>query len=722
MLSGTTRNKWLFVTHLSVQSRCDSPSWESQSVTLRMEKMVSAFGSVVYPAFSDKPQHAFQWSKLSPVGPVASVILLFPSSLLSFPFSASSPFSRQTNARTQNHTRNSPSVYTYTGPRTHATGESHGQPSMRTAVLQSMRLPWVSLQAHIRDLQAALSSSSEKYGHATLACLSDNGAAQVMSFVAYNAASCALRAVSPQMRLLAETLTSQPGENDLFSGVQAQGQRMVHLLALQPSASSVVPPVCIRSLWWVQRCPLPVVLTVADVHGDVLCLLSDAVRRRVTELRVRLGTFTAGGCVNSSAAHGDDAAAPLSETCHGVLSALPTFVHLAVLRIEHATEVGGVREGADVVQRAFRLTAAVPLCEVTVARWAALRSFVTLAASPCLRQLTAVRCGVESLRGLSSCAQLTKLEFLSCRQLRDVSDLCDVPQLEHLIARGCALQSLEGVNRWPSLTLLDITNNKPLRDLGGLAGAPCLARLIAPHCNLQNIRDLGSCPSLVEVDISNNNVPDLLALAGAPCLKKVVAARCSLRSLEGLGRCPLLIEVDVHSNGTLRNLHGVVGAPQLTSMIADRCGLDSVGDLWSCPQLRHLNVGWNVHLQDLRGIAGAPALETLSARSCALHHLDQLGTCPMLREVDVSFNVPLRDLDGLAEAARLTKITATSCRLEQANSLGSCPQLQEVFLQYNDHLEDVSGLAACSHLTEVNVVHCRWIDTVPVRADVKVVR
>ena len=123
--------------------------------------------------------------------------------------------------------------------------------------------------------------------------LCEDGVAQVMNFSDapdYSITKYVLRAVSPQMRLCTELLYIYPWLNDEDrSRAQAEEQRGLVYDMVAGSRSQHQPSFA-SSLWWADRCGLPLVLDVDNTRDDVLALLPERLRCRVLTLRVKVQT------------------------------------------------------------------------------------------------------------------------------------------------------------------------------------------------------------------------------------------------------------------------------------------------------------------------------------------------------------------------------------------------------------------------------------------------
>ncbi|KAL7698335.1 hypothetical protein NQL31_001438 [Lotmaria passim] len=129
--------------------------------------------------------------------------------------------------------------------------------------------------AFAKDLNAALSTSTSYEPQTALSMLCEDGVAQVMSFSdppKCSVTADVLRAVSPQMRLCTELLYSYEWLNDDDRNrVEMDDQRGL-VYDMVAGSRSQDQPSSASSLWWADRCGLPLVLDVDNTCDDVLAL------------------------------------------------------------------------------------------------------------------------------------------------------------------------------------------------------------------------------------------------------------------------------------------------------------------------------------------------------------------------------------------------------------------------------------------------------------------
>ncbi|KPA81922.1 hypothetical protein ABB37_04161 [Leptomonas pyrrhocoris] len=310
-----------------------------------------------------------------------------------------------------------------------------------------------------------------------------------------------------------------------------------------------------ESLWWADRCGLPLTVTVGNERRDVLASLTDRVRDRVEELRIE---------VNTEAASVQDPALASDGQCGNFLCALLTFPHVTKLSIVCSKTDVTSRETRD-VNHTLRVAAEMPISEICVRGFMELTDLSVLAGSQHLQHLTVTHCGIQSVSDLVSCPMLTELDVSHNQHLQTLSGLASAPRLKTLIATDCDIRNLDGLGSCPNLCKLDACSNECLESTRGLAGAPSLEKLFVNCCNgLRNVEGLASCPLLTELDVQfDTELEGFDGLAGAPSLRTINANGCGLRSVDGLNQCPQLSEIDISENGALEDLSGLAGAPRL---------------------------------------------------------------------------------------------------------------------------------------------------------------
>ncbi|KAL7706352.1 hypothetical protein N2W54_007195 [Lotmaria passim] len=522
-----------------------------------------------------------------------------------------------------------------------------------------MSLSHMGYAAFAKDLNAALSTSTSDERRTALSMLCEDGVAQVMSFSDapdYSITKYVLRAVSPQMRLCTELLYIYPWLNDEDrSRAQAEEQRGLVYDMVAGSRSQHQPSFA-SSLWWADRCGLPLVLDVDNTRDDdILALLPERLRGRVVTLRVkvqpkkRLLRFLQSLIMRKTT----------------FLAALPTFPHLQELCIQSVDYKGGLTD----ITKALRAAAELPISRIVVREFRSLRDLSALAGAQHLRSISARQCAIESMEGLASCPELTDVDVSNNPTLEGLTSLAAALRVETLNASGCNLRSLERLSSCTALRVVDVSENQNLTSLVGLADLPCLERVVAQDCGLTTLQGLRSCPSLTDMDVSDNDLSDISDIAGAPHLTRLKVAGCDPRCLSILSTLPVLTELDISYVHGVRDLRMLAGAACLETLTAWHCGLVSVEGLGQCPRLRELYVTDNKELSNLAGLAGAPLLETLDARRCGLENVDELNSCPELKEVDVSYNEGLTNLDGLAGAPSLKKVVVRGCSVTNTRML-----------------------------------------------------
>ncbi|KPA73258.1 hypothetical protein ABB37_09974 [Leptomonas pyrrhocoris] len=527
----------------------------------------------------------------------------------------------------------------------------------------------MSLQGYIQDFNASLACDSTGDARTALERLQMYNFVQITSFMPPELITrciCTLSAMSPQMRLNAETLVNYPEAGKTCGRVVGRENHLAY--GIEALGTSETLPRLKLSLWWAERCGLPLSLTVDNADNDMLKLLPNSMRDRVEELNV----YTSSGAVYAPNR------TPESDGQRGTfLSSLLTFPNITKLSILCREGCETSRDVAD-VNRALRVAAQMTISEIQVTGFKQLSDFSALEGSQHLRHLKATRCGIRSVAELVSCPMLTDLDVSNNRHLQSVSDLAGAPRLTILVAKNCNLQNLDGLDSFPNLLKLDVSGNDSVESLHGLAGAESLEELAVNHCKrLCNVDGLNSCQQLGEVDVSYNEIlEDVSGLAGAPSLRILNAKGCRLRNVAGLNGCPLLSEIYISDNVSLEDLSGLGGAPSLRVIKASECVISCIDGLNRCPLLSEIDISLNDVLKNLSGLAGAPALRIIKASECGLRSVGDLYRCPRLAELDVSLNRHLVNVDDLALSPSLRRLTLYGTNCTRARFLNSSIVLQ----------------------------------------------
>ncbi|KAL7704669.1 hypothetical protein N2W54_004040 [Lotmaria passim] len=522
-----------------------------------------------------------------------------------------------------------------------------------------MSLSHMGYAAFARDLNAVLSTSTSDERRTALSMLCEDGVAQVMSFS--DAADDSftrdvLCAVSPQMRLCTELFFNYTWPNDKDRSRALLDDQCGLVYCLTAGSRSQDQPSYASSLWWADRCELPLMLDVDSTRDDVLAVLPERLRGRVVALRVEVASpKDLRGSLQSPKVH-----------VTTFLAALPTFPHVQELCIQSENNEGDFTD----ITEALRTAAGLPISKIVVRGFRSLRDFSALAGAQHLRSISARQCAIASMEGLASCPELTDVDVSNNPTLEGLTSLTGALRVEKLKASKCNLRSLDLLNSFTALRVVDVSENENLTSLVGLAGLLCLEKVVAHHCRLTTLHGLRNCPSLTDVDVSfNNDLSDFFDIAGAPHLMRLKVAGCDPRCLSILITLPVLAELDISYVSGVHDLRMLAGAACLEKLNAQECGLVSVEGLGQCPRLRELYVSYNKELSSLAGLAGAPLLETLNAGSCGLENVDGLNSFPKLKDVDASYNKRLTNLDGLAGAPSLEEVVVQGCSVTNTRVL-----------------------------------------------------
>jgi hypothetical protein len=397
------------------------------------------------------------------------------------------------------------------------------------------------------QLNAALLRDSDETPHSCcfrrcscgeLARLQHDSMAQVLSFYpvsfiptlpgrfAHTIRHHTLAAVSPHTRLYAEALVLRSCTDTGFEGAQVSEHQLMYWILLHGRAPSL--PRLELTLWWAERCGLPIVLTAPNACRRLLTMLSARWRQQVWWLRLVMR---------------------------------PTQISDSVEVAEGENEGGEASDGS------------------AGTRWTGLGRRLSMPAQLSTNSVSPVRLSSSTfLNALPSFAQLKKL-FIAGEYAANPSRAA--------AAVAAALRVVKSM----SVTEVELRLCKELTSVSELAGAPCLERLIVCRCGITDLRDLVSCPRLSVVDVSHNeHLTDLSGLAGAPVLRELVASDCAVSCIDDLNRCPLLKRVTLSENLSLTCLHGLAGAPSLQTLELARTAVADLGALHSCSRLMSVDV------------------------------------------------------------------------------------------------------------------------------------
>ncbi|KPI83143.1 hypothetical protein ABL78_7831 [Leptomonas seymouri] len=397
-----------------------------------------------------------------------------------------------------------------------------------------------------------------------LALLQHDSAAQILSFYPLTSVSTppgrlspairhhTLSAVSPCLRLYAEAIVLFACSDTGFEGVQVSERELVYCIMLDGRAPGLQR--LERSLWWSERCGLPVVLNAPNACHRLLTMLPTKWRQRVRCLGLLMQATSprdstdvvaeqegavqaerkiikAGGMERARWAAGrrmslrsllsSDDTAPVRLSCASFLSALPTFSCLTRLAItgEYATHP---ESAATAVTGALRAAKGMPISEVELRLFKHLSTLRDLAGALCLERLTVHHSSITDVSGLASCPWLSFFDVSENGQLTDLSGLAGAPRLRELISFDCAISVIDGLSSCPLLSYADLSANSSLSSLHGLAGSPRLQELNLSRTAVSDLDVLRSCPMLVKVDVrACSNVLSIAPLAHLDVLTDV---------------------------------------------------------------------------------------------------------------------------------------------------------------------------------------------------------
>lgn len=412
------------------------------------------------------------------------------------------------------------------------------------------------LADHVADINAVLSNSGgdTATARAILSSLHTDGLAQVLSYTLVPAR--AMMAVCPQTRLDAELVTARSNfwKADTYIGVSLDDDRLCYVIDVAAARDGDVARVAL-ALWWAARCGLPTHLHVHNAQGELLGVMSTALRSCVSVLCVFFSSM-----VNPSAVLETQA---WSQHCDSSLRALHTFPNLQCLDFLCGMHADTTPLTAMILS-ALRAAAQLSVQTICVEGCGSLDELSVLTPHVALRSLSVKQCHLRSLAGLPDCVCLTDINVDGNGTLESLAGLAGAPSLQRLSAVSCGLRSLEGLKDCPSLTHVSVGGNTALEALSGLAGAPRLVSVSAWGCNLRSLDGLALCPSLTNLDVGRNGQLESLAgLAGSMALQHISARYCGLRNLNGLDTCDSLVSMDLFRNARLRSVAGVAGARRL---------------------------------------------------------------------------------------------------------------------------------------------------------------
>ncbi|KAL7708927.1 hypothetical protein N2W54_004167 [Lotmaria passim] len=253
--------------------------------------------------------------------------------------------------------------------------------------------------------------------------LCEDGVAQVMNFSdppKRSFSESALRAVSPQMRLCTELFFNYkwPYDKDRSRAlVDMQCGLMYDMVAGSRSQHQLS---FASSLWWADRCELPLVLEVNITRDDVLAVLPERLRGRVVALRVEVASpKDLRGSLQSPKVH-----------VTTFLAALPTFPHVQELCIQSENNEGDFTD----ITEALRTAAGLPISKIVVRGFRSLRDFSALAGAQHLRSISVRACAIASMEGLASCPVLTDVDVSNNPTLEGLTSLAAALRVETLNA------------------------------------------------------------------------------------------------------------------------------------------------------------------------------------------------------------------------------------------------------------------------------------------------
>jgi len=141
--------------------------------------------------------------------------------------------------------------------------------------------------------------------------------------------------------------------------------------------------------------------------------------------------------------------------------------------------------------------------------------------------------GDRGHRGYEQLSRLRTLSVTGCKRHKRISDLCASPELRELSLLCCGLKSLDGLSRHPQLHTLHLSHCRALEDISALTeAAASLRTLIIDSC--PRIRDFSALRQLSGLEVlaldGSNTLPDLQFLNDMPHLHFF---RCTMDVADG---------------------------------------------------------------------------------------------------------------------------------------------------------------------------------------------
>jgi Leucine-rich repeat (LRR) protein len=441
--------------------------------------------------------------------------------------------------------------------------------------------------------------------------------AQILLYSGKNS-SAALLATNPRARLYAELLEGRMN-GDVRIHLKWSNDRLVSLL--KPLASPSVSVALARSIWWLQRCGLPIRVDLGLLHGEVdLNAPNDLV----------IAAIVGGDKLSFLKAPSNTVPflqeLALSGAAFASLATTPSkFARLRVLRICDFS-----------VAQATVLSALPYLEEVHINGTMGRFDVSQLNSAQHLRKLYISGSELLTIGGLLRCPQLEVISVHSS-SWKNVACITEATNVRKIVIIEGAVSDLPTFNSFKALECVSLPWCKHLTSLSNLATCISLTKIVASGSGVNSVEGLNTCPLLEIVDFSNcDSLSDLSPLSGAPQLRKITASGSALQSVCGLDTCPFLSVLDVSWCYSLEDLSPLAGSPRLHTLIAACSGVINIAGLNSCNALEHVNFNHCDHLTSLSCLKGAPSLRWVYARGSGVCDVSGLETCKELEVLDLS--------------------------------------------------------------------------------------
>ena len=280
--------------------------------------------------------------------------------------------------------------------------------------------------------------------------------------------------------------------------------------------------------------------------------------------------------------------------------------------------------------------------------------------APHLQQLEAADIGLENIKAVEGCSQLSLLDVSENPDLTDISALSGCRAIETLRLNETGIASLEALADASALTELNLNDCKALKSLKGI---------LTTGISVFELRNL---------DLST-----LEGLEGLTALTKLdLASMHKLTDLKALSKLSRLKEIELYDMTSIKSLPEFDKLVELTSITIGSC--DALEDVSSLAALKSLQ---KASIHECRKLKSGPSQWPNTLVELSLEHtqLTKLGTCPAaLTELSVANNPSLKSLDGIKGCKGLEVpswgLDLSGCyKLENLDGL-SIPKLEAIII------------------------------------------